>query len=163
MRRKSDFLSSFLPSCEWHKSPKINLSVEWKASWGASDWTSIIYGISRGWHGSRGTGDQSRYRCKFGHLHRQCNALQLPHIERRAASICCHLVNRLHLRWTAHGAGGLIYEEGGEKDRGGLKRRNGANNRRNEPPLSFARIRSDRPTEGEGEKSPTVKNAAAAL
>ena len=43
-------LLSFLPSCEWHKSPKINLSVEWKASWGASDWTSIIYGISRGWH-----------------------------------------------------------------------------------------------------------------
>ena len=73
-------LSSFLPSCEWHKSPKINLSVEWKASWGASDWTSIIYGISRGWHhGSRERGDQSRYRCKFGHLHRQCNALQLPH------------------------------------------------------------------------------------
>lgn len=29
VRRKSDFLSSFLlPSCEWHKSPKINLSVE---------------------------------------------------------------------------------------------------------------------------------------
>ena len=46
----------------------------------------------------------------------------------------------------------------------GLKRRNGANNRRNEPPLSFARIRSDRWTEGkrEGEKS-AVKNAAAAL
>ena len=112
----SSSLLSFLASCEWHKSPKINLSVEWKASWGASDWTSIIYGISRGWHhGSRGRGgDQSRYRCKFGHLHRQCNALQLPHIERRAAaSICCHLVNRLHLRWTAHGAGGLIYEEGG--------------------------------------------------
>ena len=55
-------------------------------------------------------------------------------------------------------ASGLIYEEGGR-----LKRRNGANNRRNEPPLSFARIATDRPTEGEGEKSPTVKNAAAAL
>ena len=123
-----------------------------------------------GFHGdgitaaSCGGGDQSRYRCKFGHLHRRCNALQLPHIERRAAaSICCHLVNRLHLRWTALGAGGLIYEEGGEKEGGGLKRRNGANNRRNEPPLSFARIATDRPTEGEGEKSPTVKNAAAAL
>ena len=100
-----------------------------------------------------GRTDQSRYSCKFGHLH-HCTALRavpasLHHYFRTTLYyICCHLVNRLHLRWTE--GRGLIYEERGRE--GGLKRRNRANNRRNEPPLSFARIASDGAGEREGER-----------
>ena len=119
MRRKSDFLSSFLPSCEWHKSPKINLSVEWKASWGASDWTSIIYGISRGWHhGSRGRGGEiNRVIAVNSATYTAASAMHYNFRTLNGApphpSAAIWSTDFICDGPRSDGAGGLIYEEGG--------------------------------------------------
>ena len=128
---------SSLPSCEWHKSPKINLSVEWKASWGASDWTSIIYGISRVWHGSRGEINRviavNSATYTTGAMH--CRP---HHYNFRTTARCIHLLPSGQQTSFAMDARSGIDIRGGRGEG-----RNGANNRRNEPPLSFARIATD--------------------
>ena len=147
VRRKSDFLflSSFLPA----NGTKAQKSIyPWRARGSASDWTSIIYGISRGWMDGRHGRTEWQWRINRVIAVNSATytaALHCPHhYFRTTYCICCHLVlvNRLHLRWT-DGRRRIDIRGGRDRREGGLKRRNGANNRRNEPPLSFARIACD--------------------